>query len=261
MSEENNNNDDNGGGDDFKMLVPEAYRDKAYLAEAKSLDDVFTMLDGAETLIGKRAAPGDDATAEQLVEFYNTIGRPESADGYNPGLEEGKTDELFDKLRPAFHGAGLTVRQAKGLFKEAGPILQQLAGDEIEKQKAADAEFETLSTKYLGTEKDAKLAKARTMLVKHAPADLAGALDQLDNTSLVMMSAVLSQMHDKFYKEKDDLGGDGKVLATGVEGMKKRCLEISAKLQKEGSTMPSEEKAKLKKEFNELHAKREQAGG
>ena len=101
-----------------------------------NLDDqtrqAISKFDGAEALaksyvqleskLGKTAQfPGEGATEEEWLAFFNKAGRPESPDGYQlqmPGLPEGmKADEeFFSKFKEAAHRSGLTSRQARSLF-------------------------------------------------------------------------------------------------------------------------------------------------
>lgn len=264
--EDKSGRDDLTGGDDdnknlseFTQSIPESFRDKAYMKDITNMEDLLTKFDGAETLIGKNrtVVPGDDASDEDITNFYKTIGRPEKAEDYDAGLEEGKTDELFDKLKPAFHESGLTQRQAKKLLEKASPILQEIASKSAEADTALNKEFDDISTKYLGANQDTMIKNARVMIDKHVPAELAKQMGQMDNKSLLMTAAVLNHVHNAVYKESDDLGGGDGGQPAGVDALKKRSLELSAELQK-GGLSESERESKLK-EYEEVNAKRRAA--
>jgi len=249
------NSNDDSNLSDFTKSIPESFRSKAYMADVIDMEGLMKKFDGAESLIGKNrtVVPGEEATDEDLNNFYKTIGRPEKADDYDAGLEEGKTDELFNKLKPAFHQSGLTQRQAKNLLKHASPIFQEMASKSAEADAATNKEFDDMSTKYLGAEQDTIIKNARVMIDKHAPAELSKLMGGMDNKSLLITAAVLNTIHNAVYKESDDLGGGGNVPDSG-DVLKERSLKLSAELQKGG--LSESVRASKQKEYNEVNAQR-----
>lgn len=67
---------------------------------------------GDPTVIG---LPAEDATPEQMSEFYGKLGRPDAPDGYEFKFEDGvKVDPAMQTFaQQAFHEAGLTPAQAQ----------------------------------------------------------------------------------------------------------------------------------------------------
>ncbi len=85
--------------------------------------DVATLVKNAihaESLIGKSVQVPDFATAkpEELNKFFDRLGRPEKADGYEFKLPEGVPEgmpydgEFAKEFKTAAHAAGLTPKQA-----------------------------------------------------------------------------------------------------------------------------------------------------
>jgi hypothetical protein len=101
---------------------------------------------------------GDD-----LNEFYNKLGRPESADKYDFGeyqIPEGALD-LTDNFREFAHKHGLTQQQAQGLFNDWNENLSgQLQSSHEQMQAASAQEIESLRSDW-GSEYDANIEYGR----------------------------------------------------------------------------------------------------
>lgn len=88
----------------------------------KGVKDVASLAKtafNAESLLGKSVQlPGEGATKEELDKFFNRLGRPEKAEGYDFKLPDGLPKELpYDgefakEFKSWAHEAGLTPRQA-----------------------------------------------------------------------------------------------------------------------------------------------------
>ena len=82
----------------------------------KGPDDMLNSYMGLEKM---RGVPEDQILkiplaedADGMNEMYNRLGRPETADGYELGLEEGDYSKWYTET---VHGLGLNNEQAKGL--------------------------------------------------------------------------------------------------------------------------------------------------
>lgn len=58
---------------------------------------------------------GDEPSTEEFNEFYGRLGRPKEAKGYAFSAPEGSDSAFADSAKEAFHGLGLTDRQAQGV--------------------------------------------------------------------------------------------------------------------------------------------------
>lgn len=185
------------------FALPDAYKDKPYLKGVDSMDKVYAMLDGAQTLIGKRPAgiPAPDAPADEWDKFYEAMGRPKTAAEY---VFEGadKMDPKFaPELQKVFHKYGLNPTQAKGIIADINPVLASLAkekGIEFEKQ---NTDFDALAAKTFGVERDKILSSSKSLLDKYAPADMKPELAKLSNENLIIMAGVLNNISKTFIKE------------------------------------------------------------
>lgn len=83
-----------------------------------SIENVLGSYHNLEKLVGADKAGrtvtllGPDATSEQINDFYNRLGRPETAEGYNLAPPEGEDGAFADWAGKTFHAAGLSDKQA-----------------------------------------------------------------------------------------------------------------------------------------------------
>ena len=73
-----------GLADNWKEFLPEDIRNEKCLDSVKHFGTLAKNYVNAQKMVGanKVAIPGENATAEELNEFYSKLGRPESADKY-----------------------------------------------------------------------------------------------------------------------------------------------------------------------------------
>ena len=125
------------------------------LAETKGWDkggpeSVLSSYHNLEKLFGADKAgravvlPAPDADEAVMSEFYNKLGRPDKADGYDLPVPEGQDGQMAEWASGVFHEAGLTARQAKIVSEKwndhVGSLQQD--GEAQNTQTAQDAEAE-----------------------------------------------------------------------------------------------------------------------
>jgi hypothetical protein len=87
---------------------------------------------------------GANATQEERDKFFNSLGRPESPDGYQLEGGDKEKEKLLDPWKKDFHDLGFTSDQAKGLKARFDARINQL----VDAQKASvQAEINDASTK------------------------------------------------------------------------------------------------------------------
>ncbi len=102
--------------------------DNRGLVEAKSYKDPNAALDAlraAESKLGDTLTlPGEDASEEETNAFYQKLGKPETAEGYQFGLPEGLpesfqySEELATSFKGMAHKANLSATQAQAVHDE-----------------------------------------------------------------------------------------------------------------------------------------------
>lgn len=105
--------------------------------------------------------PGDDATPEQMAEFYKALGRPEKAEDYGIAAPDG-VDGGFAKDAAAWmHEAGLNAKQANALAGKWNEyVAAQQAAAEQQFQVQAENDMATLQKEW-GQNYDRNIELAR----------------------------------------------------------------------------------------------------
>lgn len=122
---------------DWKGSLPDELKTHKSLEAIQDVPGLVKSFVNAQELVGKKGiiVPGENATTSDWDAFYNALGRPESADGYEIGkpenLPEGYPyqEELQKGFLAAAHKIGLSKAHAKEMFdwymgQEAGLYSQ-----------------------------------------------------------------------------------------------------------------------------------------
>ena len=190
----------------FLDSIPEAYRDKEYLKNAESMESFLDQYENAQKLIGKKQIPGEDSSPEEWTEFYNKL-RPESADKYEFEHPEGLevNEEFSNTMKGIFHEAGLTPNQAKLIQGKYDEIIQGMTPD----PEAQDIEFEKMFTEHFGDRQEDATRKANLLLTEFAPESMKGAISELGNNELLLLTSVLDGVANKYISEDKIAVGGG----------------------------------------------------
>ena len=126
MSEETQDSltgDNQVASEDWRTAIPEDLRSDPSLADIQDVAGLAKGYVHAQHMIGsdKVAIPGKDAAPEVLDEFYNKLGRPEQASGYETPKENMPdvpvTKEQTDVFFQEAHRIGLNKQQAAALVR------------------------------------------------------------------------------------------------------------------------------------------------
>jgi hypothetical protein len=97
--------------------VPEEYRDEKTLSKYQSVGDLAKGHVHLSRMMGNSVKiPGEDSTDEERNDFYNKMGRPETADNYEyerPDMPEGMAynDDAEKAFKSLAHDQGLNQKQ------------------------------------------------------------------------------------------------------------------------------------------------------
>lgn len=194
------------------FVVPEVYRDKPWAKGIDAPEKLWTMLDGAQTLIGKRPAgvPAADAKPEEWNAFYDALGRPKTAAEYQFDGADKADPKFTPKIQEAFHKHGLSAAQAKGVYGDINAALQEFAKERGLADATQNTDFDALATKTFGAEKEKVLATGRALITKYASPQFAPLVAALPNEQLIVMASVLQGIHKDYIKEDVIIpGGQG----------------------------------------------------
>lgn len=214
----------------LREIVPAEYHNAGYLKDLldkdqkTALPEVFKKLQHAESLVGKKTGlPGADASDADWDSFLKTL-RPNSAEEYQFG-DKDKIDPTFLKVvQESFLEGGIHAKQAaKFMGKYRAGMADYVKGLEAKKSAdkvKADQAFEELAK--TGGQDKTKLDFARKLITENTPEAFKPYVDKLDNNALVILSAVLNGVAEKYMGE-DELNARGKGASSPDGGKTKRA--------------------------------------
>lgn len=147
----------------FLDSLPEDLRNEPSLRTFSDPASLAKSYVNAQRMIGadKVAKPGKSWTDDQYSEFYNSVGRPENADGYQIDLGEGVDKEGVSAFRQAMWEAGLQPRQAERLVKFIGESNNQDKAGAESRAEAALYESEQSLRAEFGQAYDQRMGMAQ----------------------------------------------------------------------------------------------------
>ena len=175
-------------------LLPEDIRKDATIMNYKTIAELAKGHIETKKLVGAKGVivPGKDAPPEEVEKFYNTLGRPEKADGYKftpiDGLPESlKTvPEVETAVKGIFHKAGLTAHQADIIQAE---YTKMMASGVMKQQEAfnnAKKVAETALRQEWAQDYDKNISMARRVVETIGGKDAVSAFGELGNNPTVL---------------------------------------------------------------------------
>lgn len=175
---------------DWRASLPEDLQAEPSLQDIKDITGLAKGYVHAQKLVGMdkqrfAVVPGEDAGEDAWNEFYEKVGRPETADAYQlpeVKLEGVERNEDMEKwYKDTAHKFGLSAKQAAGLYEEYMSFAKgswDQNGTQLEQMR--DAGTQAIKQEW-GAAFDRKMGAAVNVLKNHASEDF---LDMLDNTGL-----------------------------------------------------------------------------
>ncbi len=202
-----------GAEGDYK--VPDAYANEGWAKNIKSEGDVYKMLAGAESQIGKQVKfPDADMSDEDRGKFFDNL-KPENAGDYKFN-REGQSDEMKayadDKLdgtvKEIFHEAKLAHWQAELIQTKYEALLGGLLQERGKSDAEADKVFDDLAKKTFGDKEETVMATAKALIDAHTPEGFGDQLKQLKDGDLMAVSGLLNEIAKNYIDEGtlSDLG-------------------------------------------------------
>lgn len=215
---------------DLLQIIPEAYKAKPYMEGIDTIEKLFQKFDGAQTLIGKRPAgiPQNDSPKEEWDKFYQSVGRPESADKYEFGeaIKNIPRDEVLVKgVKEIFFEAGLSSHQAKTIQEKYDKMLSETVEAQTKEQ---DTAFDTMANETWGQNKQKVLTDTQTLLNKHTPEKFQDYIKDLDNSSLIVLASVLNNIKKEYINEDRPLGDSPGSPAKSKEEIRMEARQLMA---------------------------------
>ncbi len=229
-----------------QFAVPEEYQNEGWTKDLKTYTDLWTKTAGAESLIGK-ASKGkvdllkDNATTEEVDSFYKAIGRPDKAEGYafdrtkqSEALKKFNSDEIDSAVKNIFHKHGLTLSQAKGVQMDYEALMESKYTGSLKDEEQLDKEFDDLTNKTFGNDKDAIIESSKILLEKFTPEGFGEHVTNLDNKSLTVLTSVLNNIKKTYINEdafnvlKGGGGGNDGTTEEELRAQARKLMETEA---------------------------------
>ena len=210
--------------------IPDEFKEKPYLKGVDSQEKLFKMLDGAQELIGKRPSgiPGPEATPEEKAKFWESVGKPKTADEYkfetDPSIKI--NDKYVGEVKALMHKYNLTAEQATGLQKDVDALNMKYAKESGELDKITNTNFDKLASTLFGADREKVMATAKGLLDQFTPPSLRGELAKLSNENLVVLAGVLRGINDKYIKADSAPNMGGIVGGSTPESMREEARKL-----------------------------------
>lgn len=183
------------------------YKNPAELALANF--NLTKLQRGDPTVVG---LPGDDATPEQLGEFYGRLGRPDAPEGYEFNFADGVTvdDGMMEFARSTFHEAGLSPKQAQLVADKWNEFAsQQNEGFQTTLTETNDAEIADLTTRWgADLDKNKAAGQRAVQALGLAPELIEKVENQIGSAAIVELLASIGRKSDEGGFTTSAQGGD-----------------------------------------------------
>ena len=162
--------------DNWRNLVSEEYGTDASTTNFKSIDDLAKSYIYTKKALGSKVAmPNEESSEEEWNEFYLKLGRPETADGYELGVEEeyakllqdDKSKEQYAQSEKSFkdkmHKLGIPAKTANKLWLDSQKeYLTNASANQKAMKEAVDNEWKAWRNDVGNdsVDKQVKLAKS-----------------------------------------------------------------------------------------------------
>ena len=148
----------------FLDSLPEDLRGEPSLRTFTDPASLAKSYVNAQRMIGadKIAKPGKSWTDDQYNEFYNSVGRPESADAYEMNLGDGMNEDAISGLKQAMWEAGLQPRQVDRIAKFINDTGETSKADAQSRSESAVYESEQALRQEFGQAYEQRIGMAQS---------------------------------------------------------------------------------------------------
>lgn len=208
--------------DTFIGSLPEGVREHPSLSTINNVGDLAKSFIHAQEMVGAdkiKLVDPDKATPDEVAKFFNSLGRPEEANGYGFTKPEDLPEEVpYDEefvgaFGEAAHQLGLSARQAKGLMKwYMGQQVSSFENIGKDADAAKAAAEQVLKTEF-GDAYDERVGLCGRVISEYGGKEL---VDYLDETGLGDHPAIVKAFANIGMRLKEDnlLGGGSSEFGT-----------------------------------------------
>ena len=151
-----------GSGNDFLQTIPEELRDHPSLSPIKDVENLARSYVNAQRLIGADKVPLPvNPTDEDLDNIYSKLGRPETAEGYEIGVDGNIiTEDIAQSYADVAHKLRLTPDQASGILEYYKGMTNSASEMSVEAETQQRNQTEMELRKEWGDNFDARIEDA-----------------------------------------------------------------------------------------------------
>ena len=183
-----------GQAEPWFNVLPEQARQDANITKYKTADDFYTGHKNLVELVGRKGVivPKDDSVPEETEKFYNSIGRPEKAEGYKFSQIEklhasiDTKPETQAKLAGMYHKLGLTQKQADATNKLLYASFSETAFAQEKANLESMQKSEAQLRSEMGADYDKNMIAAKRFAKRFGGDELINALGEKGNDPRVL---------------------------------------------------------------------------
>jgi len=232
-----------------EFSVPESYKDKGWTQNIKSQDDVWKMLDNAQSQIGKKAVvPDFDKATPKEIDDYIAQLRPQDKAVYK--FSDDMPAEQKTAYADMLHEIGIPAYQANKLIEK----YQGMEAASVAKLYDKD-EFMGELKKSFGNDYEKVAGETAKLLASNLNADDKAMLDKLPNPALGVIYRAVANLNKAYGASESSaaVNTPAQVQAINKEEQASKLRNDIYALSKRQHT--AEEKQTLVDQLNALYVK------
>lgn len=185
------------------FVIPDLYKDKPYLKGIDSMEKLYAMLDGAQTLIGAKgpAIPKADAPQAEKDAYFEAKGRPKTPEEYKLTGTEKADPAFLPRLLKAFHKNGFNNEEATALYADVNGELQEWMKEKGLVEAQQDIDFTKLATDTFAAERDNVMVRGKELIGELSSPSMKPAIAKLDNNALIVIADLMRNVDKKYIKQ------------------------------------------------------------
>jgi hypothetical protein len=235
-----------------EFKVPEKYAKEKWASNITNPDVLWDQFANAQTLIGRKTIPGENAKPEEIAEFHKALGVPDNAEGYEFKVIE----PLKDRARDAeIDNVAKSLLKKHGIPKKAGEsFVHDFEMAIFEKQKPAlekatemETAFNAMKLATFGEKADVAMNQFKDVLktsLKDQP-QLVGKLDELPNEQFMTLMAFAKKIHDTYVGEHKLKPGGTPPASADVKTQYQQLSQAKLQVKQDANLPPHIRDAKL----------------
>lgn len=217
----------------FDSFVPEQFKQAPWVENLRKAEnpqfELFKQYEEAQKLVGAKtlSAPTETSTPEEVAAWRKAVGVPEKFEDYkyNKPVFEGEDakfgeylsqnvdDAFLDKMKQEAHKLGMPGEMFSKLVESFDRNFveraKEINGEAWQKQMQMDEDFEAMGNRLWGDKWPQVAAQGKQMFKDLVPPQLQPDVAELDNKSLMILTAAMNSFADKYMGEDTKFTGKG----------------------------------------------------